>query len=251
MANVAMFPLGTVLFPHTPLALRIFEERYLMMLGRLLDDEDPQFGVVLIERGSETGGGEQRVRVGTMARITNVMAGESDIHLIAVGGSRVEVDEWRDDQPYPTASVRELPPLVWDDALTPLHTEAERIVRRVLARAAEFAEVQWDPSVELSDDPLESSWQLAAIAPLGQLDQFRLLRSTTVGGLLRELIDLTLAAEPLLTAPPRGDDFDAALIDLLDKAQAEEEAPDDGPSAVPQDDDDPDAASEDGTPPGP
>ncbi|WP_306815760.1 LON peptidase substrate-binding domain-containing protein [Microbacterium sp. zg.B48] len=251
MANVAMFPLGTVLFPHTPLALRIFEERYLMMLGRLLDDEDPQFGVVLIERGSETGGGEQRVRVGTMARITNVMAGESDIHLIAVGGSRVEVDEWRDDQPYPTASVRELPPLVWDDALTPLHTEAERIVRRVLARAAEFAEVQWDPSVELSDDPLESSWQLAAIAPLGQLDQFRLLRSTTVGGLLRELIDLTLAAEPLLTAPPRGDDFDAALIDLLDKAQAEEEAPDDGPSAAPQDDDDPDAASEDGTPPGP
>ena len=48
-----MFPLGTVLFPHTPLALRIFEQRYLMMLGRVLDDEEPSFGVVLIERGSE------------------------------------------------------------------------------------------------------------------------------------------------------------------------------------------------------
>ena len=36
-----MFPLGTVLFPHTPLALRIFEERYLVMLGRLLDEDDP------------------------------------------------------------------------------------------------------------------------------------------------------------------------------------------------------------------
>ena len=35
-----MFPLGTVLFPHTPLALRIFEQRYLMMLGRVLDDDD-------------------------------------------------------------------------------------------------------------------------------------------------------------------------------------------------------------------
>jgi len=227
MANVAMFPLGSVLFPHTPLALRIFEERYLMMLGRLLDDEDPQFGVVLIERGHEAGGGDQRFSIGTMARITNVMAGEKDIHLIAVGGSRVEVDEWRDDEPYPTASVRELPALVWDDALTPLRTEAERIVRRVLSRAAEFAEVQWDPNIELSDDPLESSWQLAAIAPLGQLDQFRLLRSTTVGGLLRELIDLTLAAEPALTTPERGDEFDQALETLLDEGSRTSEDGDD------------------------
>ena len=224
-----MFPLGSVLFPHTPLALRIFEERYLVMLGRLLDDEDPQFGVVLIERGSEAGGGDQRFPVGTMARITNVMAGERDIHLIAVGGSRFEVAEWGEEEPYPTATVRELPPLVWDDALTPLRNEAERIVRRVLARAAEYAEVQWDPDIELSDDPLESSWQLAAIAPLGQLDQFRLLRSTTVGGLLRELIDLTLAAEPVLTATSDGDAFDQALVTLLDEDAAQNEPTDADP----------------------
>ena len=210
-----MFPLGTVLFPHTPLALRIFEERYLVMLGRLLDDEDPQFAVVLIERGSEAGGGDERFPIGTMARITNVMAGESDIHLIAVGGSRVEVSAWLDEQPYPTATVRELAPLSWDEALTPLRDEAERIVRRVLARAAEYADVRWDPDIELSDDPVESSWQPAAIAPLGELDQFRLLRSTSLGGLLRELIDLTLAAEPVLTARARDDEVDAALEDLL------------------------------------
>ena len=233
-----MFPLGSVLFPHTPLALRIFEERYLVMLGRLLEDEDPQFGVVLIERGSEAGGGDQRFAIGTMARITNVMAGERDIHLIAVGGSRVEVSQWRDDEPYPTATVRELPSLVWDDALTPLRNEAERIVRRVLSRAAEYAEVQWDPNIELSDDPLESSWQLAAIAPLGQLDQFRLLRSTTVGGLLRELIDLTLAAEPVLTTTADDAAFDQALVNLLEE---------DADSAS---DDDPDAASEDRPPAG-
>ena len=94
-------------------------------------------------------------------------------------------------------------------------------MRRVLSRAAEYAEVQWDPDIELSDDPLESSWQLAAIAPLGQLDQFRLLRSTTVGGLLRELIDLTLAAEPVLTATSDGDAFDEALVTLLDEDAAQ------------------------------
>lgn len=237
-----MFPLGSVLFPHTPLALRIFEERYLVMLGRLLDDDDPQFGVVLIERGSESGGGDQRFRIGTMARITNVMAGERDIHLIAVGGSRIEVAEWRDEEPYPTATVRELPSLVWDDALTPLRTEAERIVRRVLSRAAEYAEVQWDPNIELSDDPLESSWQLAAIAPLGQLDQFRLLRSTTVGGLLRELIDLTLAAEPVLTATADADAFDEALVTLLDEDALRNDDADHGEG------DDPDAPAGDESP---
>jgi uncharacterized protein len=231
MAETAMFPLGTVLFPHTPLALRIFEERYLIMLGRLLDDDDPQFAVVLIERGSEAGGGEQRFRIGTMARITNVMAGDNDIHLIAVGGARVEVSEWLEDDPYPTATVREIPPLVWDDALAPLRTEAERIVRRVLARTAEFSDLRWDPDIELSDDPLESSWQLSAIAPLGELDQLRLLASTSVGGLLRELIDLTLAAEPSLTATAAGDEFDEALEHLLDEETDEPDSPPDEPPA--------------------
>lgn len=234
-----MFPLSAVLFPHTPVALRIFEERYLVMLGRLLDDDEPQFGVVLIERGSEAGGGEQRFTIGTMARITNVMAKESDIQLIAVGGARVEVSAWLDDDPYPTATVRELAPLTWDDALTPLHAEAERIVRRVLARAAEYADLQWDPDIELSDDPVESSWQLAAIAPLGEIDQLTLLRSTTVGGLLRELIDLTLAAEPLITARQGSDALDDALAVLLDEEESSAEPSDDDAE---EHDDDPDAA---------
>ncbi len=201
-----MFPLGTVLFPHTPLALRIFEQRYLVMLGRVLDDEEPSFGVVLIERGSEAGGGDQRFSVGTMARILQVDPRADDLHVIAVGGARVAVDEWLDDDPYPAASVTPLPELVWHDELAPLHSQAEQIVRRVLARAAEFNDIRWDPDVEISDDPVESAWQLAAIAPLGQMDQLRLLRASTLGGLLRDLIDLTLEAEVLLTAGPDIDD---------------------------------------------
>ena len=51
-----MFPLSSVLFPYMPLRLRVFEERYLIMLAELLKNEDAQFGVVLIERGWEVGG---------------------------------------------------------------------------------------------------------------------------------------------------------------------------------------------------
>jgi len=46
-----MFPLGTVLFPYALLPLHVFEPRYRVMIRHVMDD-DRQFGVVLIERGS-------------------------------------------------------------------------------------------------------------------------------------------------------------------------------------------------------
>lgn len=193
-----MFPLGSVLFPHTPLPLRIFEPRYLTMVGRLLDEDDPEFGVVLIERGSEAGGGDQRASVGTMARLVNVAAGADDLHIVGVGTERFTVTRWLDDDPHPRAEVEALAPLVWTDALGPLRTEAEAIVRRVLGRAPDAL---WDADTELSDDPLAASWQLAAIAPLGEYDRYTLLNSTSLGGLLRQVIDLSLDAETLWSAP--------------------------------------------------
>jgi Lon protease-like protein len=38
MAIMPMFPLGSVLMPAMPLNLRIFEERYLKLLGDLLGE---------------------------------------------------------------------------------------------------------------------------------------------------------------------------------------------------------------------
>ena len=200
-----MFPLGSVLFPHTPLPLRIFEPRYLTMIGRLLDEDDPRFGVVLIERGHEAGGGDQRSSVGTLARLVSVAAGADDLHIVGVGTERFTVERWLDDDPHPRAELTTLPPLEWSDALSPLRDEAEAIVRRVIARAAARdvagpIESRWDADTELSDDPLAAAWQLAAIAPLGEYDRYTLLRSTTTGALLRQVIDLTLDAEALWAA---------------------------------------------------
>ncbi|WP_136056613.1 LON peptidase substrate-binding domain-containing protein [Microbacterium sp. K24] len=194
MTAIAMFPLGSVLFPYTPLPLRVFEPRYLTMIGQLLDEEDPQFGVVLIERGREVGGGDRRSGIGAMARLVSVTAGADVLQIVAVGTDRFTIDQWQDDAPYPRAEVTPLPGLAWNDALTPLRTEAEAIVRRTLARAPE---TRWDADTELSDDPLAAVWQLAAIAPLGEYDRYTLLQSTTAGALLRQVIDLTLEAELL------------------------------------------------------
>ncbi|KAA9110884.1 LON peptidase substrate-binding domain-containing protein [Microbacterium rhizomatis] len=242
MADLAMFPLGSVLFPHMPLALRVFEERYLVMLARLLDTEDPRFGVVLIERGHETGGADQRFRIGTMAHITRLTPRDDHVSLVARGGSRIEVVEWLEDDPHPVALVRELPDFEWDAGLEPLRDEAERIVRRTIARSAEFAEMPWDADVELSDDPIESAWQLAAIAPLGPIDQLALLTSSNATELLTRIAQLTLEAEPALTAPGPDTAFDDALAALL-------ETDADGAEDDPGTDDEPDEPDE-GDPPG-
>ena len=106
-----MFPLGSVLFPYMPLRLRVFEERYLIMLADLLKTDQARFGVVLIERGHEVGGGEQRFLVGTMAEITQLGAQEGFVGLVARGGRRFAVEQWLDDAPHPRAEVTELPDL--------------------------------------------------------------------------------------------------------------------------------------------
>jgi Lon protease-like protein len=48
--------------------LHLFEERYRRMIVDVLAT-DREFGVVLIRRGSEVGGGDQRCDVGTRARV--------------------------------------------------------------------------------------------------------------------------------------------------------------------------------------
>jgi Lon protease-like protein len=195
MTELPMFPLGSVLMPHMPTMLRVFEERYLVMLSRILADEPAEFGVVLIERGQEVGGGEHRFATGTVAQITELDSAEGFVVLVAEGERRVEVEEWLDDDPFPRALVRTLPELHWDERLRPARERAEQVVRRALARASEHADQEWSADVELADDPVAAVWQLAGIAPLEQLDRVRLLQSATMDELLVSLTDLTISAD--------------------------------------------------------
>lgn len=186
-----MFPLSSVLFPYMPLRLRVFEERYLIMLAELLKNEDAQFGVVLIERGWEVGGGEQRFDLGTIAEITQLGAQEGFVGLVAQGGRRFDVTQWLKDAPHPRAEISEIADLEWDIGLWQLREETEQLVRRTLAVASEFAGNVWPADIELSPDPAAAAWQLAAIAPLNALDQVRLLRAGSFEELLGRVSELT------------------------------------------------------------
>ena len=198
MPVMPMFPLGSVLFPHMPLPLRVFEPRYLALLRDILPDEPAEFGVPLIERGSEVGGGDVRAAIGTIARVGQLDSAGQAVLLIAQGDRRVRITEWLDDAPYPRAVVEDLPEPGWKDELAPLLDHAERVVRRVLHKAEEVGqEVRWPSDVGLDDDPAAAAWQLAAISPLGPLDQLDLLRSDSVARLLARTVELTEDAEVL------------------------------------------------------
>ena len=186
-----IFPLSSVLFPYMPLRLRVFEERYLIMLAELLKNEDAQFGVVLIERGWEVGGGEQCFDLGTIAEITQLGAQEGFVGLVAQGGRRFDVTQWLKDAPHPRAEISEIADLEWDIGLWQLREETEQLVRRTLAVASEFAGNVWPADIELSPDPAAAAWQLAAIAPLNALDQVRLLRAGSFEELLGRVSELT------------------------------------------------------------
>lgn len=200
LVTMPMFPLGSVLFPAMPLGLRVFEPRYLQLLQDVLPDETAEFGVVLIERGQEVGGGEKRFDIGTVAQVADLKVADGYLSVLGEGTRRIEVVEWLTDAPYPRARVRELTPLAWDEELRERRAQTEGLVRRTLARASEFDDVAWTAGVQLADDPVEALWQLAAIAPLGPLDQIGLLRCASA----RELLDAVFVATEEV-----GETFDA------------------------------------------
>jgi Lon protease-like protein len=188
-----MFPLGTVLFPSAYLPLHVFEPRY-RELVRVCLGGDQRFGVTLIERGSEVGGGDVRTDVGTMARIVqSARLPDGRWALGAVGEHRIRVTGWLDDDPYPRAVVESWPDDAGGDPLDVDHLESVVArLRRVLAHHAELGDRVAPATIELADEPVLASLQAAAIAPFGPADQQALLASPSTAARVA-LLDRLLA----------------------------------------------------------
>jgi Lon protease-like protein len=192
--TLPMFPLGAVLFPSAVLPLHVFEPRYRALVEVCLAGA-PEFGVVLIERGSEVGGGDVRFDVGTVARIVEAAQLPDGRYVLAtVGTQRIRVDAWLTDDPYPRAEVTRIEePAVADDvALELRRDDVERLLVRVLALRAELGEPGAGIAalrisgfdVRLDPDPLFASFGAAALASIGPLDGQRLLELDDPGARL-------------------------------------------------------------------
>ena len=90
LQSLPLFPLGTVLFPGGVLPLRIFEVRYLDMIGKCHKAGAP-FGVVSLTQGSEVrqpGQREAFSTVGTLATIEQFETPRPGLLLIRAAGAQ-------------------------------------------------------------------------------------------------------------------------------------------------------------------
>jgi len=164
------------------------------MMSDVLEATDPEFGVVLIERGHEVGGGDIRSMAGTVARIVETqVAADGRRMVLALGIRRLRVHEWLPDAPYPIALVNDWP----DKSLVGIDSaEASRLFDKVIEVSSLFEKLGGPPlgvaDIELSTDASFASFQLVALAPIGPADRQRLLVCEDAGRRL-ELLESALS----------------------------------------------------------
>ena len=196
MASTPQFPLGTVLFPSMVLPLHVFEPRYRSLVADVLDG-DAMFGVPLIERGNEVGGGDQRTDYGTMARIAEAeQFDDGRWAVVAVGVERYRVVEWLDDDPYPRAVIELWPDEAPSVDVGTLLSDVSAKFKRCMGLAAESG-LNVGPLPPEIDDVVLRSFHMSALAPVGPLDKQTLLgapdpvrRLELLDGMLDETIEL-------------------------------------------------------------
>jgi Lon protease-like protein len=176
-----MFPLGTVLLPFAHLPLHIFEPRYRALVKDCLAG-DGEFGVVLIERGHEVGGGDMRFGVGTVARILQTAELPDGRWLVdAIGTERFRVTEWLPEDPYPQALVEPFDDEPFDAApeaeAAERRTAVERRLRQVLALQVELGFPAPSAIRNLDDDPATAAYEAALLSPIGPMDSQKVLEA--------------------------------------------------------------------------
>lgn len=197
--ELPMFPLGSVVLPGVGLPLQIFEPRYRALIMTCLTD-DRLFGSVLIERGSEVGGGDQRGTVGSLVRIVQAEeAPDGRWAVLGIGIERLRVVEWLPDDPFPRCKAEAFP-----DGDTTSNTEL--LVRQTLEATMKLMdrlgvdrnEQQSQP--ELDADLSVASFQLTALSPLGPLDRLTALKAPDPDTRLRGLMDSLAEQTAILDA---------------------------------------------------
>ena len=106
-----LFPLPTVLFPEGPLPLRVFEPRYVDMVGRCMRDDEP-FGVIRIQEDAKSSSDVKLSKIGTLAIIADWFQSEGGLlGILAIGSLRFQLHATA-VQPdgLRTGDIEELPP---------------------------------------------------------------------------------------------------------------------------------------------
>ncbi len=157
-----LFPLPTVLFPEGPLPLRVFEPRYLDMVGRCMREDEP-FGVIRIQENNASPD-TQLCRIGTLAIIADWFRSDGGLlGILAIGSLRFQLHATA-VQPdgLRTGDIEELPPeqqVPLPPEFLSMSTALQHLIQK-LDRLYQSIETRFD----------DASWvslRLAEILPIG------------------------------------------------------------------------------------
>ncbi len=203
--RLPLFPLGLVLFPGLLLPLHVFEERYRVMVGELLElpEDRRRFGVVAIREGREVGVDGVRAlhEVGCVARLTHVQAHpDGRYDLVALGTERFRLGRLVHDRPYLSADVALLGEEVVDPAETGVLRAAVARSRAGYLAALTAAGADVGELEDLPADPAAAAYLVAATMLLDLGERQRLLACPGTAARLRVEHQLLRRESTLLTA---------------------------------------------------
>ena len=195
LEELRLFPLNLVLFPGMSLPLRIFEERYKLMISECLEESLP-FGVVLIREGVEVGGSAEPHKVGTTARITKSERQEGGrYNLQTIGEKRFGIRQITQETPFLMAKVEYL-----EDAVTGDLGDIAAKAREMLGtywKVLAGIKGGWVREVQTPEDPIALSYVIAqSVAMPAMVGQYLLQMSSVkerlerAVPLLQERLDL-------------------------------------------------------------
>ncbi|MEM7469254.1 MAG: LON peptidase substrate-binding domain-containing protein [Pseudomonadota bacterium] len=180
---LALFPLQTVLFPGNKLPLRIFEPRYVDLVGRCMR-EQCGFGIIGIVKGQEAGPVPEIFSIGTEVSIIDFDQGSDGfLNIVVQGRERFAVKNTRvSDDNLLSAIVSRLPALAYgEQAMTCPRLEAA------------FAELARHPElmarIEPTENPIEMAYQLLPWLPISNSVKVAYLEETSAIGLISRLED--------------------------------------------------------------
>lgn len=197
MFELPLFPLNTVLFPGMPMRLHIFEDRYRLMMKRVIETNQT-FGVNLIKSGSEAYGPVAvPYEVGCTARVVQVEPLEDGrLNLTVVGDERFHVLRMGTSEPYLMAFVESLPLNAHHtlDVVRGARLLRDRLLRylSLLAQHSDLEGENLDIQVDLShldlpDDPMMLIYLSAALLQLPATEKQPLLEVNTAAALLDQV----------------------------------------------------------------
>jgi Lon protease-like protein len=206
------FPLHTVLFPHLPLPIHVFEERYRAMARDVMDDDSPyagRFVVSMITDGREVGGEAQTQAIGTICEVRSAeQFPDGRWLLLVVGVARARLSAVDRGGAYATVEAAELPEAEGESAVE-LRPAVQRAldaylatVKRFVARHASVGEHLQEPPdvtatldqvlkpIHLPDDPVAASYAVAGVLQVELVRKQQLLELPDAATRLRAELEL-------------------------------------------------------------